>query len=608
MNQTQVNGPVLLRYVYAVLTIIGIAVTTIIVALYTSQQNELKIRDRIEFIHFASVTASAELAREAQTLARLVSDALSTTRSGTHGLAGVNTVQAGYAGILASMRARLSRLPEVPAHDGEEVIALTLKRLSERFDRIDHALRFAGLTPEIADSIEVLRINVEQFIRLHQIAAERELLVLAERQSRRPRFLGVLLACLAFSVLAGTYLILSLRSTMKLQRETEGALAESQERLHHIQKLDALGRLVGGVAHDFNNWLTVILGHADLLRDKVAGDEQLASGLGEIRQAGLQAASLTQRLLAFSHRQQLLPRIVTLDAELRDMEPMLQRIIGEDVKLTFRYATDPYTVEVDPDQLQQVLMNLISNARDAMPRGGDLTVRVDNISVGPGGIKLPEVPDGDYSRLTVSDSGTGVDEATRQRMFEPFFTTKEEGHGTGLGLSTVHGIVTGSKGHITVNSVEGSGTRFHIFLPRVDGRVGATANDTEDVTPQRGDETILVVEDDKHVRQFVEAGLSSLGYRVLSAPGGAGGLDLCRNEPGAIDVILSDIIMPEISGPKFMAAALKLRPDAVPIYMSAYTRDEVLRFRKPGSVDIPLISKPFTLDALSGLIRERLNA
>lgn len=609
MSSESVTTPYVLRYVYAILGIAAIAFTIVLVTLYVAQQDETQVHKRVESFHLQSISESDELRREVQILKDLVREKLDAAEAGRTGAVGVSAAQVSVGGILQSIGLRLERLAELEAQYGGVIFAATLDRFMDRFQRIDRELSSPG-APSLNTllTIEVLGSTVEQYDRLHKIRADTALHALARRQNERPRFLAVLLACVAFSVLAGGYLVRSLSSSMKRQRATEIALAESQERLHHIQKLDALGRLVGGVAHDFNNWLTVILGHTDLLRDRAAGDERLENGLGEIKQAGLQAATLTQQLLAFSRRQTLLPRRLDLNTEIEHMEPMLRRIIGEDIKLTFRYADDPYAIEVDPDQLQQVIMNLISNARDAMPQGGDLVVRTDNILVGPAGIEADGVPDGQYSRLTVSDSGAGMTDATLERIFEPFFTTKEEGHGTGLGLSTVHGIVAGSNGHILVDTVEGSGTRFHIYFPRVEGHVAATDEGDDSADALRGDETVLVVEDDMHVRKFVETGLASLGYRVLTATGGAGGLDVCRNEPGGIDVILSDVIMPEISGPKFMAGALKLRPDAVAIYMSAYTKDEVLRFRRPDEVDIPLVSKPFTLEDLSRIIRKQLKA
>ena len=259
--------------------------------------------------------------------------------------------------------------------------------------------------------------------------------------------------------------------------------------------------------------------------------------------------------------------------------------------------------------MQQVLLNLINNARDAMPDGGELSITTKKIISKSDGSEVSGLPDGEYALVSVADNGIGMDEETRQRMFEPFFTTKDRGHGTGLGLSTVHGVVTSSNGHIFVESSKGKGTRFDLYFPRTER--SATEAPTKRLREPRreGAETILVVEDNDQVREFVEAGLATLGYQVLSAADGATGLELCRAESGAIDLILSDVVMPKMSGPNFLAAALEIRPDAAAIYMSAYAEDEVLRLRGDnGSVRIPLITKPFRIEQLSEMIRDQLES
>ena len=559
-------------------------------------------------MHFDSVAASAEPAREVRNLRARVSDRVNATVSDRSGVAGVQTVQIGYRGILRSMRSRVAQLAMIEHRSDNLLFERTLDRLVTRFDEIDKALQTAEPEPAVIASIDMLATTVEQLTRLHQIAADRELQELAEKQRQRPRFLAILLLCLAATGLAVWYLVASLVASLRQQEAYEQALLESEQRLHHFQKLDALGRLVGGVAHDFNNWLTVILGHAGLLRDKVGDKDELVAGLDEIEQATLNAVSLTQQLLAFSRRQQFQPRVLNLNELLQGMEEMLNRVITARIELTFSYADDLCDVEVDPELLQQVILNLINNARDAMPDGGQLRVWTERVAVGPDDVRLSGVPAGEYAKLTVSDTGAGMDEETRHRVFEPFFTTKEKGHGTGLGLSTVHGIVTGSNGHIFVESKPGLGSSFILYFPRAEQQDIAASDIRKRAAPQKGVETVLVVEDNEQVRGFVEAGLTSLGYRVLAAADGSQGLDICRNEPTNIDVVLSDVVMPGTSGPKFMATALKLRPDAVAIYMSAYTRDEVLEIRRGDeALDIPLISKPFEMEALSRLIRDRLD-
>ncbi len=607
MNKVAVNPPFVLRYVYAILAVVAIAVSTVLVSLYVAQQRELETRNKVQFTHLDSVEESAELARETRELRDQVHEHLTASEAHHSGAADIRSVQIGYSGVLQSMRSRLWQMSTLVEESDDPIFALTLQRLVHRFDAIDRSLRSAAPTPEIITAIDVLGATIEQYDRLHQIAADRELQALSDRQLARPRFLGILFLCLALGTVAAWYLLRSLRKSLQRQVAAELALAESQERLHHIQKLDALGRLVGGIAHDFNNWLTVILGHAGLLRDKVEGNERLEAGLDEISQAGQQAASLTQQLLAFSRRQRFEPRVLDLNELVRDMEDMLHRVIGKGITLSFSYADDLSDVELDPNQVQQVILNLINNARDAMPDGGLLSVTTEKVVVGPEGIEVDGVPDGEYARLTVSDTGIGMSDETRQSVFEPFFTTKEKGQGTGLGLAMVHGIVTGSNGHLFVESLEGTGSRFIIYFPRAE-QPDVTASDATEATSQDGLETVLIVEDNDQVRLFVETGLTSLGYRVLSATGGSSGLDICRDESAGIDVILSDVVMPETSGPRFMAAAMKLQPDAVPIYMSAYTKDEVLRFRRGNAeADIPLISKPFEIEALSRLIREQLD-
>ncbi|MGI9235993.1 MAG: ATP-binding protein [Woeseiaceae bacterium] len=608
MNREVSSTLIVLRYVFAILAIIAISVAIVLISLYSSQQRELESRDRIQFLHLDAVAESAELARETRTLRQRVHDDITSSVSHGSGAAGIDSIQIGYSGMLQSMRSRLRQMSLLEEQNDDEILSSTMNRLLGRFEQVDHAVRFSPLTPEVLTSIDVLSSTVEQYDRLHQIAADQELVELAGKQQARPLFLGFLLVCLSLGGLAAGYLVLSLRTSLKRQEVAEGALAESQERLLHIQKLDALGRLVGGVAHDFNNWLTVILGHAGLLRDNADGNERLETGLHEIEQAGLQAATLTKQLLEFSRRQKVHPRVLDLNRLIQGMEEVLQRIVGANVKLTTSFADDLFGVELDPDQVQLVILNLVNNARDAMPDGGRLSVITERIVVGPTETKAHDVPDGEYVRLTISDTGIGMDEGTRERVFEPLFTTKEKGQGTGLGLSTVHGIVTAADGHIFVESREGVGSRFVMYFSPAEQGQADIAEAPTTASPQEGIECVLVVEDNEQVRRFVEKGLETLGYRVLTASGGAGGLELCRTEAGRIDVILSDVVMPATSGPKFMASALKLRPDAAAIYMSAYSKDEVLRFRRNRDMpDVPLIPKPFEIEALSRLIREQLD-
>ncbi len=608
MIAERVSPHYVLRYVYAILVIVVIASATVLGTLYIAQQDERQTHERIQFYHLESISESDEIRREVTILRRLIRDALATDELQGAGPAGVSAVLVSPAGLAQSIRSRIQVMSDVQQLYGEPVFPEILERLQRRLNNIDTQLQQdAGPNEATLTAIDVLVATVEQFDRLHKIEARRELEALAVRQGDRPRFLAVLIACLAFSGLAGGYIVYSLKRSMDRQYEVEAALVDSQERLHHIQKLDALGRLVGGVAHDFNNLLTVILGHVEILRLASAKDDTVDQGLTEIQRAGQQAATLTQQLLAFSRRQQLQPRVVDLNQQLAEMESLLTRIVSEDIRLSFTYAQGPCPIEVDPDQLRQVIMNLIANARDAMPDGGELRITTDCVAIGGEGPQVADLPDGRFGRLIVADTGTGMEEETLQRIFEPFFTTKDETRGTGLGLSTAHGVVTGSGGHIRVDSTVGKGTKFYIYFPctekTVDTEPAASASDT----PRRGSETILIVEDDENVLKFVETGLMSLGYMVKTATGGPAGIEICRHDPNAIDVILSDIVMPEMNGPAFMKQALELCPNAIPMFMSAYTRDEALRAGNDHDTDIPLLNKPFRLDELARRIRELLD-
>ena len=596
-----------LRYVYAILAVVGVAVAVMLYFLYVVHADELKTRDRIQFVHLEAVAEAQHLARETRRLRELVGAYLDPRLSNQAGPAGIQSVQLDYRGILQSMRSRLLLLPDLDDHSEDVLFSNAQTRLKERVIRIDRLLSQSQYGADAIAAIDVLVMTIEQYARLHEIAADEEQQALADRQAQRPAFLGVLAACLVFTGLATVVLIRSLGASLSRQREAELALVESQEKLNHVQKLDALGRLVGGAAHDFNNWLTVILGHSGMLLEDTKGDKRLEMGLDEIKQASLQAASLTQQLLAFSRRQKFEPRVLDLNELIQGQESMLRRVIGADIRLTFRYAESLFDVEMDPDQLRQVILNLVNNARDAMPEGGALSIATENVTITREDAEADGVPEGNYVKLSVSDTGTGMNEETRQRAFEPFFTTKEKGHGTGLGLSTVHGIITASSGVILVESSPGDGTSFAVYLPCAEHRDAQGSTSAETMPAERGSATVLVVEDNEQVRHFVEEGLASLGYRVLVANAGAAGLRLCRDEPGDIDVILSDVVMPETSGPKFMAQALKLRPTAVASYMSAYTTDEVLEFRRNNAeASIPLIQKPFELATLSRLIRKQL--
>ena len=392
------------------------------------------------------------------------------------------------------------------------------------------------------------------------------------------------------------------------QKRAEEALHRSEESLRQSQKMEAIGNLAGGVAHDFNNLLSVILTLSELLADDLEPDDPMREDLGEIRAAGVRAADLTRQLLAFSRRQMLQPQIVDVNEIVAKIETMLRRIIGEDVELTAIACPSIGLVEADPGQLEQVILNLAINARDAMPRGGKVTIETENVEVGEDDASHPsDVKPGQYVLLKVSDTGTGMDEATQARIFEPFFTTKERGKGTGLGLSTVFGIVRQSNGHIWVSSEIGRGTTFKVYLPRTDRPGSPIAAPPTEIVSLQGNETILLVEDDVRVRHVVRTILQRHGYDVLEAENGGDALLICEQHEGHIHLLLTDVVMPRMSGGQLAERLASIRPAMKVVFMSGYTDSSILNHGVLNS-GIAFVQKPITPDSLLRKIREVLDS
>jgi PAS domain S-box-containing protein len=416
--------------------------------------------------------------------------------------------------------------------------------------------------------------------------------------------------------------VLWVRDTRTPARDSEGRVRDIrgflvditeqrrvEDQLRQSQKLEAIGRLAGGITHDFNNVLTIITGYSDLLLNRIPADSNLREAVSEINSAGYRAAALTRQLLSFSRKQECQPALIDLNAVATDLEFMLRRLIGEDVELHIAPNATLATVCADRGQIEQVLVNLAANARDAMPAGGLLTIETQNLELDGTFSRLHAgVRPGSYVLLAVTDTGAGMDETTKSHLFEPFFTTKERGRGTGLGLSIVYGIVKQAGGHIWVYSEPGRGSCFKIYIPQVNSLAPETSAPPPAEERFGGGETVLVVEDEDRVLDLVSQVLWNHGYRVLQAREGAAALALVREFKGTIDLMLTDSVMPYMSGRELARRMTELRPGLRVLYMSGYTEGSVAKSGMLDSEERDFIQKPFSAAALVRKIRSLLAA
>jgi two-component system cell cycle sensor histidine kinase/response regulator CckA len=380
-----------------------------------------------------------------------------------------------------------------------------------------------------------------------------------------------------------------------------------EEQLHQASKMEAVGQLAGGVAHDFNNLLTVITGYGALVADALPPGDPVRELVGEMVRAGERAAGLTRQLLAFSRKQVLSPRVVDLNAVVADTERMLRRLIGADVDLAARLQPNLGRVRADPGQVEQVVMNLAVNARDAMPRGGKLTVETRDVELGEDYCRThPEARPGPHVLLAVSDTGCGMTEEVRLRIFEPFFTTKGPGKGAGLGLATVFGIVKQSGGSVEVYSEVGVGTTFKVYLPRADAPAAADATGPVQAAVTRGTETLLVAEDEPAVRALTCHVLRSAGYTVLEAETGEEAVRVADRHAGPVHLLVTDVVMPGGGGRELAETLAERHPGARVLFLSGYTADAVVRHGILGE-RADFLQKPFTPAALARKVREVLD-
>ena len=500
---------------------------------------------------------------------------------------------------------------------------LTDAELIERELRKAHVL-FQSLRVETKDEFLAALHDFDPAIvlsdfHLPQFSGPEALRLLKEAESRAPFILitGSLTEEVAVEVMkqgAHDYVLKS--SLTRLPSAVLNALEKvrtveklraSEEQLRMSQKLEAIGQLAGGVAHDFNNLLTVITGYSDLLLVQLSESDSSRSKVEEIKRAALRASSLTRQLLAFSRKQVLQPKRFNLNDLVADMSKMLQRLIGENIEM--RTSVGPEApLNADPGQIEQVLMNLVVNARDAMPKGGRLTVETSRVEVDREYARAHlNLEPGSYVMLAVSDTGSGMDAETKKHIFEPFFTTKEPGKGTGLGLSTVYGIVNQSGGTIWVYSELGKGTVFKVFLPAAVSKDLETSATAAPPALPRGIETILIVEDGSQIRQLACDCLTHCGYKVLATADGVEALKLIESTEERIDLIVTDVVMPRMSGRELIERVSAIKPLIKVLFMSGYTNDAIVNH---GVLDGStwFIQKPFAFDALARKVREVLDS
>ena len=479
--------------------------------------------------------------------------------------------------------------------------------------RLDYSELRRGATPAVVDAYETIGIHSLLLIALRVRGESVGLLALVRfRPGSVPFDTGDLELAQALSdhaalAISNARLLRSAMQELAERHRAEAALRKSEEQLRQSQKMEAIGRLSGSVAHDFNNLLSVILSYSDLVLSDLKPIDPLRADIESIRRAGEKAADLTRQLLAFSRQQVLVPRTLDLTEVLKESEKMLRRLLSEDIEIVTHYARSLSHVKVDPGQIDQVLLNLVVNARDAMPDGGKLTIETKNVELDDSyTTEHFGVASGPHVMLAVSDTGVGMDQQTQARIFEPFFTTKDVGKGTGLGLSTVFGIIKQSGGHIWVYSEPGGGTTFKVYFPVSEGIDLEPPVDPVAPTTLQGSETILLVEDQDEVRRVAQAILRRYGYHVIEARNAGEALLSCERHPRTIHLLLTDVVMPQLSGRELAERLNTIRPEMRVLYMSGYTENVIVHH---GILDsgIAYLQKPIVPDLLVRRVREVLD-
>jgi signal transduction histidine kinase/ActR/RegA family two-component response regulator len=513
-----------------------------------------------------------------------------------------------------ALQARLRQHIGAPRNLTEQASARRVIETGEPYlvPKLDLAELRASASPEVADTFEAIGVHSLLFVAMRVRGRSIGLLALVRFTTQAPFGeqdvdLAQALADHAALSIDNARLLKTALHELAERELAEQALRKAEHQLRHSQKMEAVGRLAGSVAHDFNNLLSVILGYGIAALEEIKEMDPLREDISEIVRAGERASELTRQLLAFSRQQVLAPRVLDLNASVRDCEKLLRRLLGEDIELVVRCSRTLSRVRADPSQIEQVIMNLVINARDAMPGGGKLTIETSDVL-----LQEPYVSDhfdaapGPYVLLAVSDTGTGMDRETQARIFEPFFTTKEIGKGTGLGLSTVFGIVKQSGGNIWVYSEPGGGSTFKVYLPQT----ASVEEDSPAAVETRvltGTETVLLVEDQEEVRRVAHRILMRFGYHVIEARNAGEALLTCEQYPRTIHLLLTDVVMPLLGGRQLAERLLQARPDLRVLFMSGYTENAIFHH---GILDagIEYVQKPLIPETLARRVREVLDA
>ena len=512
--------------------------------------------------------------------------------------------------MVARLREHMAGRRQLSEHEAGRRVIETGEPLL--IPKLDYDQMRASAAPHVVEAYEAFGIHSTLMIALRVRGESIGLLSLVRFEPTSPPFgeedqaLAQALADHAALAIGNARLFQSAGEEIAERRRAESALRRTEEQLRHAQKMEAVGRLAGSVAHDFNNLLSVIISYASLVLSDLKEVDPLRTDIDSILKAGEKAADLTRQLLAFSRQQVLAPRLVDLNKIVRESEKMLRRLIGEDVTLLIHCAKTLSKVKVDPNQIDQVILNLAINARDAMPSGGKLSIETKDVMLdSPYTHDHFGVVQGPHVMLAVTDTGVGMDKETQARIFEPFFTTKELGKGTGLGLSTVFGIVQQSGGNVWVYSELGGGTTFKIYLPVAEG-VETDFPEVGEPTTLTGTETVLLVEDQDEVRQVTHEILRRYGYHVIEARNAGEALLTCEQHPRTIHLLLTDVVMPQMSGRELAGRLGRIRHDMKVLYMSGYTDNAIVHH---GILDsgIHYLQKPIVPETLARRVREVLD-